>query len=317
LREWIHLLTKELFSSSLGLFKKADTDEMTYSISPYSDSSFKTLEMYKFVGKLFGKAVLESIPVQPLLDRCLLKQIISKPFAIDDLLFFDKPIYKSLCFVRDHPIDDCEDFEEYFCVPTGDPVTPSLELMVEGSTKRVLDDNKLEFINLKIDWLGKRQCESKIAAFLQGLNIVIPKEALSVFEVNEIAMVLNGLPFIDIEDWESNTDYKGSYYKNHQVIRWFWKVMKELTQQELSKYLQYCTGSSRTPVEGFRVLQSNRGEFAKFCIDSVKYTKESPLMKAHTCFNRLDIPQYPSEELVKQNIRIVLESDFSGVFGIE
>ena len=156
---------------------------------------------------------------------------------------------------------------------------------------------------------------------------------MSVFDINEIEMIVNGLPFIDIDDWENNTEYKGAYYKNHQVIRWFWKEMQTFNQKQLAKILQFCTGSSRVPVEGFRysflykivctimtmyrVLQSNRGEFRKFCIESTKYWKENSLIKAHTCFNRLDLPQYLTETLVQENIKIILDSDFSGVFGIE
>jgi len=81
---------------------------------------------------------------------------------------------------------------------------------------------------------------------------VIPKDQFQVFTVEELEMILNGIPFIDINDWEHNTVYKGSYYKGHQVIRWFWQVMRELNQEQLSKFYHFCTGSSRLPVEGFR-----------------------------------------------------------------
>lgn len=58
----------------------------------------------------------------------------------------------------------------------------------------------------------------------------------------------------------------------------------------MKKLLRYTTGSSRTPVEGFRVLESNRGNFAKFCIKSAPYKKYNPIPTAHTCFNRLMLP---------------------------
>ena len=81
---------------------------------------------------------------------------------------------------------------------------------------------------------------------------VIPKELMQGFGVEEFEMVINGLPFIDINDWEVNTIYKGSYYKSHQIVKWFWQVMKELDQAQLSKFFLFCTGSTRPPVEGFR-----------------------------------------------------------------
>jgi len=75
-----------------------------------------------------------------------------------------------------------------------------------------------------------------------------------VFEPHELEMMINGVPFIDVDDWEANTIYKGAYSSDHKVIGWFWKILREMSQKDLSKLLQYCTGSTRTPVEGFRYL---------------------------------------------------------------
>lgn len=60
-----------------------------------------------------------------------------------------------------------------------------------------------------------------------------------------------GMPFIDLNDWRSNTEYKGAYYKNHQVINWFWSFLETLDQAQLARFLQFCTGSSRIPINGF------------------------------------------------------------------
>ena len=39
-------------------------------------------------------------------------------------------------------------------------------------------------------------------------------------------------------------------------------------------------------------LESNRGAYAKFKIVSVKFDGEHSFPRAHTCFNRLDLPLY-------------------------
>jgi E3 ubiquitin-protein ligase HUWE1 len=81
---------------------------------------------------------------------------------------------------------------------------------------------------------------------------VISAELFQVFTIEELEMVLNGLPFIDTNDWEANTTYKGVYNRNHQVVKWFWEVVKTLDQEQLSKLFHFCTASTRAPVEGFR-----------------------------------------------------------------
>jgi E3 ubiquitin-protein ligase HUWE1 len=43
-------------------------------------------------------------------------------------------------------------------------------------------------------------------------------------------MIIYGLPFINLDDWINNTEYKGAYYKNHQTIKWFWNTVKTFDQ---------------------------------------------------------------------------------------
>lgn len=92
-----------------------------------------------------------------------------------------------------------------------------------------------------------------------NINQVIPAFYIKGLTIAEFEMIFNGLSNIDLKDWEFNTIYQGKYYKDHKVIKWFWEILKTYSQDQLQKLLRFCTGSSRTPIEGFRVLESNRG----------------------------------------------------------
>ena len=72
-----------------------------------------------------------------------------------------------------------------------------------------------------------------------------------------------------------------------------------------------------TNVDTHRLLESNRGEFAKFCVESQEYITGQSMVTAHTCFNRLVLPNYPTEDLLCQQLKLVLASDFNGVFGLD
>jgi hypothetical protein len=65
-------------------------------------------------------------------------------------------------------------------------------------------------------------------------------------------MLLYGVPYIDVKDWKLNTDYKGEYTAAHKVIKWFWEVMETFDQAHLARLLKFSTGSSRTPIHGFK-----------------------------------------------------------------
>lgn len=65
-------------------------------------------------------------------------------------------------------------------------------------------------------------------------------------------MLIYGVPYIDVRDWKSNTEYKGEYNPHHKTIKWFWEVIETFDQPQLANLLKYCTGSSRTPIHGFK-----------------------------------------------------------------
>lgn len=89
-----------------------------------------------------------------------------------------------------------------------------------------------------------------------------------------------------------------------------------LNQNELSHILQFCTGNTRVPIGGFASLESNRGNKAPFCITKCHYNQnESNFIKAHTCFNRLDLPNYPNKSLLLNSISFLLQNEALG-FGI-
>lgn len=60
---------------------------------------------------------------------------------------------------------------------------------------------------------------------MDGVNCVVPLENLKIFTAEELELLISGMPDIDIEDLEINTEYV-NYSKDSQVIKWFWKTLK-------------------------------------------------------------------------------------------
>lgn len=65
-------------------------------------------------------------------------------------------------------------------------------------------------------------------------------------------MILYGVPFVNVNDWKNNTEYKGVYSPDHQSIKWFWAIVDKMTQTQLCNLLHFVTGSSRIPIYGFQ-----------------------------------------------------------------
>ena len=160
----------------------------------------------------------------------------------------------------------------------------TVDLVSNGSNIPVTDENKMEYINLRFQWIVATSVSQQLASLAQGLYAVIPKEMLSVFDHQELELLICGIPDIDVDDWKKNTIYAGE--KDERLTIWFWNVVEEFTNEQKARLLQFTTGSARVPVQGFKALTMSDGRICPFAIQCVS-KEECVYPRAHTCFNRL------------------------------
>ena len=67
-------------------------------------------------------------------------------------------------------------------------------------------------------------------------------------------LVICGLGRIDVEDWRRNTRLKHCT-SSCAVVRWFWRAVEAFDQERRARLLQFVTGSSKVPFQGFKALQ--------------------------------------------------------------
>jgi hypothetical protein len=91
---------------------------------------------------------------------------------------------------------------------------------------------------------------------------------------------------------------------NDEVIQWFWKCVRSWPPERKSRLLQFATGTSRIPVNGFKDLQGSDGP-RRFTIE--KAGDPTQLPKSHTCFNRIDLPPYRDYETLEQKLTWAVE----------
>mmetsp|Transcript_3163 Transcript_3163/g.5757 ORF Transcript_3163/g.5757 Transcript_3163/m.5757 type:complete len:130 (-) Transcript_3163:103-492(-) len=123
-----------------------------------------------------------------------------------------------------------------------------------------------------------------------------------------------GLPSLDIDDWKRHTEYLGEYHRQgpkHKVIKWFWEVLGTFSDEEKVRLLQFVTGCGGLPAQGFKALQSNDGNFRKFNIQSI-HKIDSAYPRAHTCFNKLDLPVYESKRELEAFLSVVINMEVTG-----
>ena len=316
IREWLTVLFKEILDPKEELFERADNDEVSYIFSQKPITKEKK-EKYEFVGTVLAKALLENLTINCCFNTLIYKILLQEEIKLEDLVFIDKQLYKSLKEIKDISLkEDIELYELYFNLDIEkDGKITTYNLIENGENIQVTNKNLDLYIEKRISFLVNSQIPG-IESIKKGIKKVYPIECFSEFSGDQLSLLINGTPFIDLSDWTENTEYK-DYKVTDEVIINFWEILNELSQDDLSKFLLFVTGSSRVPIGGFKSLESNRGNKNKFTIIKIEYNDKSVnYLRAHTCFNRLDLPNYPTKDLLYKAIRFALDNEILG-FGIE
>ena len=315
MREWLTSLFKEFQKPENKLFTKADTKD--YSIKVYNDKNFNKnkLKIFEFIGKIFVLALLNDLTINSCFNIYIYKIILDEPVELEDLIFIDSEIYHSIKKLQS--LENFSNLELYFAENEKDEKgnVNSVNLILDGANIPVTKENMSYYFQKKIEYIMNKD-RPYINHIKKSIFSYIPESLIKIFTANELELMLNGTPFIDVSDWIENTEYEG-YSPSDEIIINFWDIVRELPQEKLSRLLQFSTGSTRVPVGGFKSLQSNRGNIAPFSIYRLEYEKgKRNYIKARTCFNRINLPNFPDKEKLLEAINFVIDNEILG-FGIE
>lgn len=126
-----------------------------------------------------------------------------------------------------------------------------------------------------------------------------------IFDNRELELLIGGITCVDLADWKKNTDYRG-FTESSEQIKWFWSILDDdFDDEQRIRLYQFATGTSRIPVNGFKELQGSDGPH-KFTIERVPEA-HGQLPCSHTCFNRIDMPEYSDRETLKQKLVMAME----------
>ncbi|XP_069830874.1 E3 ubiquitin-protein ligase HACE1 isoform X2 [Dendropsophus ebraccatus] len=302
-REWFDILSSEIINPDYALFTQS-ADGTTF--QPNSNSSVNPdhLNYFRFAGEILGLALYHRQLVNIYFTRSFYKHILGIPVNYQDVASIDPEYAKNLQWILDNDISDLG-LELTFSVETD--VFGAMEevpLKPGGASIVVTQENKAEYVQLVTELRMTRAIQPQINGFLQGFHMFIPPSLIQLFDEFELELLLSGMPEIDVNDWMKNTEYTSGYEKDDQVIKWFWEIVQELTQEERVLLLQFVTGSSRVPHGGFAYIMGGSG-LQNFTIAAVAYTPNL-LPTSSTCINMLKLPEYPSKEILKDRLLVAL-----------
>jgi ubiquitin-protein ligase E3 C len=176
-----------------------------------------------------------------------------------------------------------------------------VDLVPNGSTKPVTNQNRLAYINYLASYRLKGQSQRQTRAFLRGLSDIIQPSWLSMFNQSELQTLIGGSGAeIDIADLRSNTQYGGTYVigtdgLEHPSVQMFWSVFEHMEDVDRRRVLKFVTSTPRGPLLGFGHLRP-RFSIRDSGADEMRFPTTS------TCVNLLKLPMYRSEAVLREKL---------------
>ncbi|XP_042055165.1 E3 ubiquitin-protein ligase UPL6-like [Salvia splendens] len=306
-KDFMENITRAAFDIQYGLFKET-ADHLLYPNPGSGLVHEQHLEYFHFLGTILAKAMFEGILVDIPFATFFLSKLKQKYNYLNDLPSLDPELYRHLIFLKNYGGDNTQ-LELYFVIDNNEyGEQTEEELLPEGKSKRVTNENVITFIHLVANHRLNFQIRQQSSHFLRGFQQLIPKEWIDIFNEHELQLLISGsVDGFHVEDLRAHTNYTGGYHEDHYVIEMFWEVIQNLSLENRRKLLKFATGCSRGPLLGFKYLEPT------FCIQRTAGNASEEaldrLPTSATCMNLLKLPPYRSKEQMEQKLIYAINSD--------
>ena len=304
-REIFSSSIEQLTSANLDLFipspnNKSQTglDRDKYIFNPLGAKNEKYLEMYKFIGKLFGYIISSETFASINLSSIVYKQILGMQLEPSDIELIDVQSYKSIIKVLSS--NNIEQKQALFGVinftcqlPGGE----TIELKEKGSEIYVDENNYEEFLELYLKAMTN-QGYLQAKAVQEGLFEVIPEYMLKFLTPSDLEKKICGEEEFDLELLKNMTKYEDCS-PSDLTIKYFWQFLEELSLEDKFNYIKFVWGRSRLPKDA-KGFGNNKH---KITLTHVNFEGgQAYLPISHTCFFELELPKYDNYALLKNKM---------------
>ena len=100
-----------------------------------------------------------------------------------------------------------------------------------------------------------------------------------------------------MEQLRLHTVYVG-WTSEHEVVQRFWRVLEALSNKDRSLFLRFAWGRSRLP--------KRESAWPREFKLNYKDVGDDMLPVAHTCFFQLDLPQYSTDEIMRERLLVAI-----------
>lgn len=287
--------------------------QLTMNLDLIEDSNM--LVHYEFLGRVLGKAVYESILVEPQFCLPFLNQLLGKINTLEDLKNYDEEYYNNLNKLLHYTEEEIDSLGLTFELTVGGTSpnsTPRTVNLIRSKqsiavTKKNVFQYSQAVANELLNVLGAHQTQ----AFLRGFRDLIKVAWVRLFSAKELQKLISGddsIRGIDVSSLKKSVQYLGGYHESQPYIQDFWDILEnELSPEQQRKFLRFMTSCSRQPLLGFSSLEPFPA-IQQIRLQSDERSKNSRLPSSSTCMNLLKLPNYEDRNLLKEKLLAAVES---------
>ena len=305
-KEFFQLIIRECFDIKYGTFVFNEETRCYW----FNQNALEQPEEYMLLGIIIGLAIYNGVLLDIHFPAVIYKKMCGQLLTRYDLKGYDPQIFKSIQQIIQYKgnMDDlCLTFSiDYMKWDKLETV----DLIENGRNIQVNNDNRDKYIQLLTNYYLTESIKKQFDHFLKGFKLVLQGKAFDMIKIGqELELLICGNQTLDFDALEVSCKYEGGYNNDHKVIRWFWEILHEFSQDEKKKFLKFFSGSDRAPLRGLgklgMLVQKATGD---------DYNGDQ-LPTAHTCFNALLLPSYANKELMRNKLLAAIQ--FSEGFGLK
>lgn len=106
-KEFLTCLSKEIFDPNKGLFEYSETED-AFKPNPISACIPDFMSIFKFLGMMMGKVILDNLFMEMKLTKSFIKQILGQNLNVYDYQSFDPEFVSNLLSLMDYNVKDLE-----------------------------------------------------------------------------------------------------------------------------------------------------------------------------------------------------------------
>jgi hypothetical protein len=340
-QEFFRLVLAKAFDPEYGMFVVTDEQANMNWFQPLSSEPLQTFEL---LGILFGMAVYNGITI-PVNFPYALYQILCKDKPSEAIEISDgwPTLAKALQQLeswdeeKDGSVEDVFARDFAFTIRTNG-ATYTIDMLKESPSsinwpespaetvpdrwidhthvfEPVASANRTEFVHAYREWLVINSVRPQLNAFVKGFRYIIPKACAAFLTASSLQAFVEGTRDIDLKALRAATSYaapsstssspptmQDEYSPVHPTVQKFWTVVSKYDQTKLRKLLTFVTASDRVPAQGYQAIG--------FSVE--KYGAIEGLPTSSTCFGKLFLPPYESQEVLEKMLDIAVEEGNSG-----